>query len=208
MYQYVIRRGVTRELVRFGSDECDLKPGERVIARTERGRELAEVVLRVESSGPGWAEEETVRRRGWIEARASASDLEIWRGLEAERQSRFEICASAAREGDWPIEPIDAEPLFDRTVLHYLGPRRFDGASDLVARLRVARGLDVYLEAVGLDESDLGLDMESATATATKTTKGCGSCGEGCGSCGEGRGSCSPGGEASKSGCATCPLSR
>ncbi len=165
-----------------------MEPGEKVIARSERGKELGEVVLRVEACSEGNNKE----RRAWVEQKATASDIEIWRGLEKERQRRFEICLEVARAGDWPIEPIDVEPLFDRTVLQYLGPRRFEGSADLVARLRATKGLDVFLEPAGLDE----LQPEQSA---------CG--GGGCGSCGsrenEGSSETSAG-----HACASCPLSR
>ncbi|GAC1345348.1 MAG: hypothetical protein NVSMB14_08680 [Isosphaeraceae bacterium] len=188
MFEYLIRHGVTRGLGRFGSEWGDLEPGEKVIARSERGKELGEVVLRVEACSEGNNKE----RRAWVEQKATASDIEIWRGLEKERQRRFEICLEVARAGDWPIEPIDVEPLFDRTVLQYLGPRRFEGSADLVARLRATKGLDVFLEPAGLDE----LQPEQSA---------CG--GGGCGSCGsrenEGSSETSAG-----HACASCPLSR
>ena len=165
MFEYLVRHGLTRGLGRFGSERGDFEPGERVIARSERGKELGEVVLRVEACSTAGGE-----KRAWVERTATAEDLELWNRLERERHRRFEICLEVAREGDWPIEPIDAEPLFDRTVLHYLGPRRFEGSADLIARLRVGRGLDVFLEPVGRDEPE----PEAA---------GCGSGRGGCDAC-------------------------
>ena len=97
------------------------------------------------------------------------------------------------RDGEWPIDVIDVEPLMDenRTVLLYLGPHHLD-ASGLFQAIRDRCGLDIVLDAVGVDASD--------DEAAEDEHLGCGSCGEG-GSCGSG-GGCGTGG----GGCSGCSV--
>jgi hypothetical protein len=110
---------------------------------------------------------------------ADPEDLEHARQAELERPRRFAIYQQVFRDGVWPLELIDVEPLLDerRTILHYLGPHRLD-VEGLLAVFRSAHDLDVILEPAGKDlpePQDLSTDGPNA--------QGCGHCGSEAGSC-------------------------
>ena len=198
---YLIRYGVARSVAPFAADldtpdeslgEEPLARGRTVVVRTHRGTELGEILGEAPASFD--RDDPTARVAPLLRV---ASDADILRAelVAGQRSAHFDACQAVFREGIWPLELIDAEPLIDegRTVLHYLGPHRLD-ASGLVAIFRDRCGLDIVLEPAGLDldEADLMTDPEEAVEAAT-ADHGCGSCGSktgGCGSCGSAGAGC------------------
>ncbi len=198
---YLIRYGLARAVARFAADP-DAAPvafgrGEAVVIRTHRGVELGEVLAEApDAFEPGTPTAPILRAAG-------PADLARARQVAADRSSRFEACLGVFEGGQWPLEPIDAEPLLDegRTVLHYLGPHRLD-ASGLVAALRERCGLDVVLEPAGRDVAE-----EDLEAPAEPEAGGCGSCGSaGGGGCGSSGGCATGGCGAASAGCAVKAL--
>jgi hypothetical protein len=209
---YLIRYGVMGHVSRFRtSPECDrpLGRGQAVVIQTDRGVELGEVLLPLDgtATAPPADQRRVVRPAG-------PEDLARSRHAEAMRSDRFALCQRILREGDWPWELIDVEPMLDdrATVLHYLGPHQLDAAT-LRARFRMACDFDVVLEPVGTDA-----ELEEGDPHASDDHGGgCGSCGSGggCGSCGSGAGvtnrsDADAAGHAtsSHSGCDSCGISR
>jgi hypothetical protein len=193
------------------SPECDgsLGRGQAVVIRTDRGVELGEVLLPIDETAlvPPAEQQRVVRP-------ASPEDLARSRLAEATRSDRFALCQRILREGDWPWELIDVEPMLDdrATVLHYLGPHQLDAAT-LRARFRMTCDFDVVLEPVG---SDAAVEHENEHPSDDHGG-GCGSCGSGggCGSCGPDAGATRPSGSeaaghaaSSHSGCDSCGISR
>ena len=198
---YLIRYGVARSVAPFAADPADpdkslgdepLTRGQTVVVRTHRGTELGEVL----GEAPGSFDMDDPKARVAPLLRiATHADILRAERVAGHRSAHFDACQAVFREGIWPLELIDAEPLIDegRTVLHYLGPHRLD-ASGLVAIFRDRCGLDIVLEPVGLDIDDAelmtGPDKE---IEATADDHGCGSCGSksgGCGSCGSAGAGC------------------
>ena len=156
---YLIRYGVMGHVSRFrASPECDrpLGRGQAVVIQTDRGVELGEVLLPLDETGsvPPADRQRVVRPAG-------PDDLARSRHAEAMRSERFALCQRVLREGDWPWELIDVEPMLDdrATVLHYLGPHQLDAAT-LRARFRMTCDFDVVLEPVGAD-----VEFEQRTST-------------------------------------------
>lgn len=209
---YLIRYGVMGHVSRFRtSPGCDrpLGRGQAVVVQTDRGVELGEVLLPLDvtASVPPADRQRVVRPAG-------PEDLARSRHAEAMRSDRFALCQRILREGDWPWELIDVEPMLDdrATVLHYLGPHQLDAAT-LRARFRMTCDFDVVLEPVGTDAEFEEEDPHSSDDHGG----GCGSCGSGggCGSCGSGGGvtersdADAPGhATSSHSGCDSCGISR
>jgi hypothetical protein len=189
---YHVQFGFTRQVGRFLATGLDFGPGQSVVVRSIRGMELGTVV----------AEAEVVDATGRLEILriATPDDHQKAARLSADRHRRFEQFRAIFDEGEWPIEPIDVEPLLDedRVVLHYLGPHRLDLAG-LRAALRVSCGLDLIFEPVGRDIPETEPEPEPELE---EVESGCGSCGTG-GGCGSKR-SGSDGG--AKSGCAGCTV--
>jgi len=180
---YLIRHGAMRHVGRFAADDSlAYRRGEVVVVRSRRGDELGEVVAETESASPASAR---VLRAATIDDRERAGRA------TQERAVRLAAIEQFFRDGQWPLEPLDAEPMLDhdtRTVLLYLGPHRLDSEA-LVDAIRNACGLDVVLEPAGIDAPD----------EAPAEDHGCGSCATGGGGCGDG-GSCGT----SSGGCGSC----
>ena len=236
-HSYLIRYGVMRHVGRFSAmpaHDRSLERGQLVVIQTDRGVELGEVLIAVNAPAPpasdgprdttsgatGVDRTDSVRINSSRLLRvAGGDDLSLARSAEELRSGRFSLCQRILREGNWPWELVDVEPLLDgrATVLHYLGPRQLDVAA-LRARFRVECDIDVVLEPVGND-----LDSEPSAGDLDDDGEGggCGSCGcsdgGGCGStlarvpagdhslpepAGSG---CAP---KSHSGCSSCGISR
>jgi cell fate regulator YaaT (PSP1 superfamily) len=152
-----------------------LSRGDRVVLRTGRGTELGEV-LAIDPPQIEPPEENVVLRR------ATEIDLAIADQASLDRVDRFERCLGVFDNGIWPLSLIDVEALLDenRTIAYYLGPH---GLDDLGLReaIRNATGLDVRLEATGID----GPAEQLIESSAHCGSGGCGSCssGGGCGGC-------------------------
>ena len=200
---YLIRYGVARSVAPFAADpdapdvSHDGEPlarGQTVVVRTHRGTELGEVLG--ETPGSFDLDDPAARVAPLLRIATPADILRAER-VAGHRSAHFEACQAVFREGIWPLELIDAEPLIDegRTVLHYLGPHRLD-ASGLVAIFRDRCGLDIVLEPVGLDidiDDAEFADQPDEEIEATTDDHGCGSCGSksgGCGSCGSAGAGC------------------
>jgi PSP1 C-terminal conserved region len=235
-HSYLIRYGVMRHVGRFPALSCgdrSLERGQLVVIQTNRGVELGEVLIALDGksaparNGPGDATSggsgEESRNFDPIDSPhvlrvACSDDLSRSRRAEELRSSRFSLCQRILREGNWPWELIDVEPLLDgrAIVLHYLGPHQLDVAP-LRAQFRVECDIDVVLEPVG---EDLERDLSGRDAHADGTGGGCESCGcsdgGGCGSAAAAPAShhaqsepaesgCS---SESHSGCSSCGISR
>ena len=191
---YLIRYGVARSIAPFAAEIAGepLERGQAVVVRTHRGTELGEILGEAPATMVAEAPPERVAPLLRV-----ASDGDILRAELAagQRSAHFEACQTVFREGIWPLELIDAEPLLDegRTVLHYLGPHRLDAAG-LVAIFRDRCGLDIVLEPVGLDiDEDLLANGPEEENADHSDDHGCGSCGSksgGCGSCGSAGAGC------------------
>ncbi len=201
-HSYLIRYGVMRHVGRFPAlpyRDSSLERGQLVVIQTDRGVELGEVLIALDGEsapargGPGDPTSGTCGEDRTDSASinssrvlrvAGADDLSLARSAEELRSGRFSLCQRILREGNWPWELVDVEPLLDgrATVLHYLGPHQLDVAP-LRARFRVECDLDVVLEPVG---NDLESELSAGDAHDEGIGGGCGSCGcsdgGGCGS--------------------------
>lgn len=183
---YWVRFGVMRRVGLFSADSDAYARGETIVIRSRRGTELGEVLAPANSTPSGVAAR--------VLRAAGPEDLDRARRADLERPDRLAACERIFRDGTWPLELIDVEPLLDdrRTVLHYLGPHHLDD-SGLREAFRAGCGLDVLFEPAGLDAHE---EIEADEA------EGHGSCGaEGCGG-----GGCGSGGEGHGGGCSGCAV--
>jgi hypothetical protein len=171
---YLVRYGLMAHIGRFAADASDFARGQVVVVRSHRGTELGEVLT---PASPSVTTSRVLRA-------ALPDDLECARLAALDRPRRLEACERVFRDGVWPLDLLDVEPLLEerRTVLYYLGPHGLD-AEGLQQILRETCGLDATFEPLGRDESE---------------EAGCGSCGtgSGCGSCTDGH----------AGGCSGCPV--
>lgn len=188
---YLVRYGMTRQIGRFAAEGWSPAPGDRVVIQSIRGTEPGEVVL--PSSETAEAAEVPTILRPW-----TPDDDRAWESARLDLNRRFDVCRRVFEDGDWPILPLDVEPLLDpgRTVLHYLGPHKLD-VGGLNALLREKEGLELHLEPVGKDEEEMEAEHDDHDHDHDH---GCGS--GGCGSCGSEGGGCGT----SSGGCSSCGI--
>lgn len=196
---YLIRYGLMAQVGKFSADAADLERGTTVVIRSHRGTELGEVLAPLPTSATISPEDTLALASARVLRIAGPDDLEQARQAESSRPTRFELCQRLFQDGVWPLELIDVEPLLDdrRTVLHYLGPHRLDVAG-LLSAFRATCDLDVMLEPVGRDVSELDEEPEAEEA-------GCGSCGTEQGGCGSSGGGC---GSSTHGGCSSCGVKK
>lgn len=181
---YFVRFGMMRHVARFAAGSGGrFAAGDQVVVGSWRGAELGQVLAL--TTDPDDPKLPPLRRAG-------PEDLEAAERGEADRGRRLSACEAVFRDGLWPLELIDVEPMLDdrRTVVLYLGPHRLD-ASGLAQAVRDSCGLDIVLQPVGRDEP-----------AEDESHGGCGSCGEG-GGCGSTGGGC---GSEGGSGCGSCAV--
>ena len=187
-HAYLVRYGLTRHVGLFAAGSDAYLRGQPVILRTHRGTELGEILLpRTTAPPPPPAR---------ILRPADPADLERARRLDEGRPRLLDACERIFRDGVWPLDLIDVEPLLDdrRAVLHYLGPHRLDVAG-LLPIVRDACGLDVSFEPAGIDPDDepdlpepdqdsggcgggcsAGKDDPANTGSGSKAASSCGNC--------------------------------
>jgi hypothetical protein len=228
---YLVRYGLMGHVGRFPFEPrvgLELERGQAVVVRTDRGLELGEVLVppRFPRGGQpsAMASSEPVSEgSGVLEAdhpkmlrAAGIEDLENADRAEGLRADRYALCSQLLRDGDWPVELIDVEPLLDpgTTVLHVLGPGELD-FTWLRAHLRGLCDFDVIFEKAGVSE-EAASPLVPARAVAANRCGDCDCSGGGCGSGAKGSagasrtgsvplGSCSTG---SQSGCASCGIAK
>ena len=185
-HAYFVRHGAMHHVGRFAADDGSVyRRGDVVVVRSVRGDEIGEVLA---ETAPTPGSPPRLLRV------VNAEDLERSRFVAQDRARRLLACERVFRDGEWPLELIDVEPMLNdqQTVLLYLGPHRLD-SSGLVQALRDLCDLDAVLEPVGLDSADdVEVEPEDHGCGSCGTGGGCGtSSGDGCGTSSGGCGSCS-----------------
>jgi hypothetical protein len=180
--EYLLSYGLQGELGRFrAAGPLACRRGDRVVVRSGRGLEIAEVLRPARPGHAVFLPNTTV---GQLLRRATAEDEETAERMRRRAQGVFERGAALAAELSLPLEVLDAEVLFDgrHAVLHLLRWAAGDVRPFVSA---VAREFDLVVTLADLTRSQPVEEAEEEHA-------GCGSCGSGgCGSCGSGGcGSC------------------
>jgi hypothetical protein len=179
---YLLRYGAMGRLVpaTATADAHALERGDRVVAVTPRGAELAEVLAPL----PRALVPDAIGTR--IVRPASAADLEAARAHAARTAELLGRCEAIVAEVAPGLTVLDAELLLDGSTLVAYALGDLPDAPDLPgmrAAIRMRHGLDVILEPLG---ADAGAGHEDAPEG------GGGGCGSG--GCGSGSGGCGPGG--------------
>jgi cell fate regulator YaaT (PSP1 superfamily) len=126
MARYVVRYGVMRLLGVFGTRGQDrYLRGSKVIARTSRGLEAAEVLLEASDEVAQQIEDSP---GGQILREMSADDSGELTHLHAKERSEFEICRQHVQRTGLQMQLVDIEHLFggERIVIYYLSEDRID----------------------------------------------------------------------------------
>jgi cell fate regulator YaaT (PSP1 superfamily) len=172
--EYLVGYGLRGDFGRFRPTRLlECRRGDRVVVRTSRGLEVGEVLREATDRHARFLPNTTV---GAL-LRAAADEDE--RRHEAQRGragALFDRARSLAGELGLPLEPLDAEVLFegDYAVLHQLRWAECDVRPFVSTLSR---------------EFALRLELADLAAPAPEEAPGCGRCGPGgCGSCGSGGG--------------------
>ncbi|HEX3869102.1 MAG TPA: PSP1 domain-containing protein, partial [Pirellulales bacterium] len=126
MPKYVVRFGVTRWLGAFGTSGGEtLHRGTRVVARTDRGVEIGEVLC--EATEQAMAQI-TEPRRGQILRTVTGEDEQELSRLIGQQRQEYQICKQKSKELGLDMEVVDVEHLFggERIVVYYLSESRVD----------------------------------------------------------------------------------
>lgn len=126
MPKYVVRHGVMRQLGVFGVRGGDMYTrGAQVIARTNRGLEVGEVLCEATDHVVSQMNEP---KHGQILHLQSDEDVGEIRRLHEQEQSEHEICQKHIKELDLEMQLIDVEHLYggERVVVYYLSENRVD----------------------------------------------------------------------------------
>jgi cell fate regulator YaaT (PSP1 superfamily) len=158
MPRYVVRYGTLRSLGVFtprGQDRY--ARGMRVIARTQRGLEAAEVLAEAAdeqaqqlAGGPG----------GQIVREMTVEDHNELTHIRSQERTTFETCRGHVTRLSLPMELVDVELLFggERVVVYYLSEERVD-FRDLVKALAAEFQTRIEMRQIGVrDEAKLLAD--------------------------------------------------
>lgn len=178
--EYLASFGLTGEFGRFRSAlPIGLRRGERVVVRSPRGIEVAEVLR---AAAPGHAHYLPNTTVGQLLRRFTISDEETEDQLHVRSHRLFERGQQLVQELNLPLALVDVEILLDgeHAGIHYLGGVAFD-PRPLVSALSTEFSLYVSLVNLALPRA-----VEESGCERPDCGGGdCGSCGSGgCDSCG------------------------
>jgi cell fate regulator YaaT (PSP1 superfamily) len=158
MPKYVVRFGVTRFLGAFGASQGDLiRRGTRVIARTERGLEVGEVLCEATDEAVGQLSDP---RRGSIVRTMNADDEREQLRLLAKQKEEYQVCKQKVAEATLDMDIVDVEHIFggERIVVYYLSEARID-FRELVKVLSAEFQTRIEMRQIGVrDEAKLLAD--------------------------------------------------
>ena len=126
MPRYVVRYGVMRLLGLFGTRGQDrFLRSAKVIARTSRGLEAAEVLLEATDEV---AQQMQDSPGGQILREMSADDSNELIHLHAKERSEFDVCRQHVQKSGLQMQLVDIEHLFggERIVIYYIAEDRID----------------------------------------------------------------------------------
>ncbi|MFN0020499.1 MAG: stage 0 sporulation family protein [Pirellulaceae bacterium] len=126
MPRYVVRYGVMRLLGLFGTRGQDrFLRSAKVIARTSRGLEAAEVLLEATDEV---AQQMGDSPGGQILREMSADDSNELIHLHAKERSEFDVCRQHVQKSGLQMQLVDIEHLFggERIVIYYIAEDRID----------------------------------------------------------------------------------
>ncbi|MEM9186015.1 MAG: regulatory iron-sulfur-containing complex subunit RicT [Planctomycetota bacterium] len=158
MPKYVVRHGVMRHLGVFGVKGGDTYGrGAQVIARTNRGLELGEVL--VEATEHVLSQMENPKH-GQILRRQTEEDRHEIDRLAEEQQKSHQVCRERIAESQLEMQLVDVEHLYggERVVVYYLAEGRID-FRELVKKLAKDFQTRIEMRQIGVrDEAKLLAD--------------------------------------------------
>jgi cell fate regulator YaaT (PSP1 superfamily) len=156
--KYIVRHGTLRFLGEYeASEDAIFDRGDRIVVRSERGLELAEVLC---EATPRALELLTGPTQGQIVRLASADDEQEVQRLQVLEEQELETCCRFVAERQLQMEPVDAEHLLggERIVFYFLAEKRVD-FRELVKDLARTYKTRIEMRQIGVrDEAKLLAD--------------------------------------------------
>ncbi len=158
MPRYVVRCGAMRTLGVFTTSRGDtLRRGCQVIARTDRGLELGEVLCEATEQALAQIREPS---RGQVLREATVEDQNEIMRMRGMTRQEFEKCRDMIRDMKLQMELVDVEHLFggERIIFYYLAENRVD-FRELVKELATEFQTRIEMRQIGVrDEAKLLAD--------------------------------------------------
>ncbi|HUY34180.1 MAG TPA: regulatory iron-sulfur-containing complex subunit RicT [Pirellulales bacterium] len=158
MPKYVVRCGVMRTLGVFTTSRGEtLLRGTRVIARTDRGLEVGDVLC--EATEQATAQIQDPRKGQILREMAADDDRELAR-MRTQERAEYATCLRLVAESGLPMQLVDLEHIFggERIVVYYLAENRID-FRELVKRLVAEFQTRIEMRQIGVrDEAKLLAD--------------------------------------------------
>ncbi len=158
MPKYVVRYGVMRMLGVFTTSRGEvMSRGSQVVARTDRGLEVGEILC--EASDEAVAQMKDPGKGQILRATTAEDKLEIER-MQGQAESEAAACERLIGEMQLPMQLVDVEHIFggERIIVYYLSENRVD-FRELVKRLAGEFQTRVEMRQIGVrDEAKLLAD--------------------------------------------------
>jgi len=158
MAKYIVRYGVMRYLAVLSSrGATTLARGTRVIARTNRGLEVGEILC---EASRGKLEDTDVSSEGQILREMTGEDANEHAHLQTSAKQEFETCRKHVEQLSLQMQLVDLEHLFggERIIVYYLAEGRID-FRELVKRLAGEFQTRIEMRQIGVrDEAKLLAD--------------------------------------------------
>ncbi len=158
MPKYVVRCGVMRSLGVFASRESEAYPrGARVVARTDRGLEVGEVLCEATDEAVAHLQDP---KRGQLLRFMTLDDERDLSRMHAQERDEFAACERIIKEMNLDMRLIDVEHILggERVVVYYLSENRVD-FRELVKRLAAEFQTRIEMRQIGVrDEAKLLAD--------------------------------------------------
>jgi cell fate regulator YaaT (PSP1 superfamily) len=124
--ELIVRHGAMRFLGTFETDpEAAFRRGDRVVARTDRGLEVGDVLCEASPRAVEYLAEPT---RGRIVRRLTDEDRQVLARLRDEERREMEACQGFVSNRRLQMELVDVEHLFggERIIFYFLAEKRVD----------------------------------------------------------------------------------
>ena len=158
MAKYVVRYGVMHHLAVLSSrGGAVFARGTRVIARTNRGLDAAEILC---EASQGKLDDSDVSSEGQILREMTAEDVNEQAHIKGSSKHEFDLCRQHVEQLDLQMQLVDIEHLFggERIIVYYLAEGRID-FRDLVKRLAGEFQTRIEMRQIGVrDEAKLLAD--------------------------------------------------
>ena len=161
-YLAMVRYGAMAYIGQFSTEVVGLRLGDAVIARTDRGVEVGQIVSQCEVLREG-ADDKDLRLAGEILRRMSSADEEKAKKIEEEDEpTELKFCQKRVQERGLPMKLASVEHLFGGTkvIFYFLADGRVD-FRELVKDLAQEYHCRIELRQIGVrDEARLLADYE------------------------------------------------